>query len=348
MTQKPPIIIYGVNIIAGLLLLPGCSARSGNTAKNEDEVKVVKTEIVKTKPVEQTVVFAGSVEPFEQAYISSSTPVRIKKIYKEVGDVVGKGDLLIQMDASNYRQAKAQLENLEIEYARLDTLFRVGSISQQQLDQMATQLDVARTSFDNLIENTQLLSPINGIVTARYYEDGEMFSMSPTVDGRSAILSIMDINPVKVTINVPEEFFPLVDNKLKANLTLDVYADKIFEGSLFLKYPTVDPASRTFTVELQFPNNENVIRPGMFGRISVGFGSKERVLAPDMAVLRQTGTNDRYVFAVENGRVVRKTVKIGRLIEKYFEIIEGLNEGEEIVVSGFSGLLDGMPIKVID
>lgn len=328
-------------------MVSGCSGNKDASANvATEEARLVKTEILQSRLVEQQSVFAGTVEPFEQAFISSSTPVRIKKIFKEVGDFVHKGELLVQMDASNYLQAKAQLDHLELEYARLDTLYRVGGIAQQQLDQMATQRDVARTSFENLMENTQLRSPIDGVVTARYFEDGEMFSMSPLAGGRSAILVIMDINPVKVTISLPEDYFPKVDESLAVKMALDLYPDKVFDGSLYLRYPTIDPITRTFVVELQFPNPSLTIRPGMFGRVTLGLGSIERVMAPDISVLRQTGTNERYVFVVENGHAVRKTVKTGRLIGDYFEIFEGVTAGEEVITAGFSGLLDEMPVKI--
>ena len=347
MRRGRSILFIAIPVLAGVVMVSGCSGNKDASAKaaNED-ARLVKTEILESRLVEQQNVFAGTVEPFEQAFISSSTPVRIKTIFKEVGDFVRKGDLLVQMDASNYLQAKAQLDHLELEYARLDTLFRVGSIAQQQLDQMATQLDVARTSFENLMENTQLRSPINGVVTARYFENGEMFSLSPLAEGRSAILTIMTINPVKVIISLPEEFFPKVDKQMAVTMELDSYPDKEFKGSLFLRYPTIDPITRTFMVELQFPNPSLTIRPGMFGRVTLGLGSSERVMAPDIAVLRQTGTNDRYVFVVENGHAVRKIVKTGRLIDNYFEILEGVIPGEEVVTAGFSGLLDEMPVIV--
>src|SRR5690554_2207190 len=108
--------------------------------------------------------------------------------------------MLVQMDGANYRQSALQLENLRKEYARLDTLFKVGSISEQQLDQLKAQLDVAKTAHANLEENTVVRSPISGLVTGRFYENGEMFAMSPVADGRSAILTVETIDPVKVVV----------------------------------------------------------------------------------------------------------------------------------------------------
>lgn len=330
------------------LLLTACGGKTSVSDEDQNANYRVKTEVVKIQPVEQMVTLTGNVEPFEKAFISSSTPVRIEKIYKEVGDFVKKGDLLVQMDASNYRQAKVQLENLEVEFARLDTLYRIGSISQQQLDQMATQLEVARTAYRNLSENTQLRSPINGVVTGRFYENGEMYSMSPVSGGRAAILTIEVLQPVKVMVNVAEQYFPLVEKNLNVSLALDVYQGKTFEGSVYLKYPTIDAATRTFTVELQFPNKEMLIRPGMFGRVVLGFGELERAVVPDLAVIRQQGTNERYVFVEKNGVVERRTITTGRLIGNMFEVISGLAEGETVVTAGHTRLLDGSAVQVVN
>lgn len=337
-------VVLGMGILSVLLL-----ASCGGKSKTEDkqEVKRVRVETLKQMDINQQVVYAGTVEPFEQAFISSSTPVRINKIYKEVGDEVRKGDLLVQMDASNFRQAKTQLENLEKEHSRLDTLYKIGSISQQQLDQMTTQLEVARTSFENLNENTQLRSPINGVVTGRYFENGEMFSMSPTAAGRAAILTVMDINPVKVIINVPGDYFVMVNKDIKVSLELDVYKDQTFDGSLHIKYPTIDPATRTFSVELKFPNPDLALRPGMFGRVTMVLGDAERVMVPDRAVMRQTGVNERFVFVVENNKAVRKPIETGRLVGNNLEVLKGLSAGEKVVVAGTAGLLEGMDVEVV-
>lgn len=337
-----------LQLVSVLILLSSCGGKKTASDETEEQLPLVKTTIAIAQMVEQQVTLTGNIEPFEKAYISPAAPMRVERIFKEVGDFVRKGDLLVQMDISNYRQAKIQLDNLEMEFARLDTLFKVGSISQQQLDQMATQLEVARTSYRNLTENTQLRSPINGVISGRFYENGEMFSMSPVVDGRAALFTVETINPVKVTVSVPEQFFPKVDKDMNVVLSLDVYPGQQFNGSVFLKYPTIDPTTRTFTVELQFPNQNLLIRPGMFGRVVLGFGEANRVVVSDMAVLRQPGTNERFVFVEKDGRVERRTVILGRLVDSQLEIISGIEPGEAVVVTGHNRLLDGSAVNVVN
>ncbi|MDG5800207.1 efflux RND transporter periplasmic adaptor subunit [Marinilabiliaceae bacterium ANBcel2] len=346
MNRKVSILFLWTQVITSVLFFTACV--DGDSDDDSSELPVVKTEELKIASVEQQVELTGNIEAFDKAYISPSSPMRISRIYKETGDVVRKGELLVQMDESGFRQSRRQLENLEKEHARLDTLYKVGSVSRQQLDQIETELDVARTAFENLKENTQLRSPISGVVTGRYFEDGEVYSASPTVDGRAAILSIMTLNPVKVEVNVAERFFPDVDDSLNVTLTLDSYPGRIFKGDVYLKYPVVDPVTRTFTVELKFPNEEKLIRPGMFGRVTLGFGDIDRIIISDLAVVRQHGTAERYAFVVQNGSVERRIVRLGRQVDDYFEVIDGLQAGEVVVTSGHGNLLDGMEVDVVE
>ncbi|MFW6202690.1 MAG: efflux RND transporter periplasmic adaptor subunit, partial [Marinilabilia sp.] len=282
----------------GTLIACGASSEEDKT---EDQSFVVETGVSEVRNVDQKLNLTGNVRPFEQNQISPGVQQRIKRIFVEVGDEVRKGQLLVRMDSSQLRQTSVQLENLKKEYARLDTLHKTGGVSQQQLDQIKTELDVTRSSYENLQENTELLSPTNGVVTARNFEDGDMFAA-----GSGAILTVMQINPVQVDVNVPESFFPSVHKEMPVELQLDVYPDTTFSGEVHLKHPAVDPATRTFTVETKFPNDDQIIRPGMFGRIQMVFDTLERVTVPDMAIQRQQGTNDKYVFVVEDGKAVRK------------------------------------------
>lgn len=333
--------ILSIVLFSGLL---ACSAPSKeNNEEGENGPRKVKTAFSRIKNIEQDMDFTGNVVPFERNIISPSMQLRIRKIHVDVGDAVKKGQLLVQMDPAQLFQTKVQLNNLEKEYARLDTLYKTGSVSEQQLDQMKAELDVLRTNYQNLKENTRLLSPINGVVTERNFEDGDMYNMA----AGAGILTVMQIDPVQVDINVPERYFPAVVENMAVSMQLDVYPDTLFAGRVFLKHPTIDPATRTFTVETIFPNKEQLIRPGMFGRVNIIFETLERVTVPDMAVRRQQGTNDYYVFLVEDGKVTRKEVELGRRVDDFYEIISGLDEGKEIVVEGHTGLLEGTPVEVI-
>ncbi len=346
MNMKTNILKYTSRIAFVIFLssFVACDVVSDPAEEEENEIKRVETAFSEVRNIEQEMDFTGNVKPFEQNIISPSMQLRIQKIYVEVGDPVHKEQLLVQMDASQLRQTKVQLQNLEREYERLDTLHKAGSVSQQRLDQMRTELDVTRTSYENLQENTQLISPIEGVVTARNFEEGDMFSM--TAPG--GILTVMQINPVQVDVHVPEMYFPSVKKEMMVSMQLDVYPDTTFTGEVHLKHPVIDVATRTFTVETKFSNPEMLIRPGMFGRVNIVFKTLERVTVPDLAVQQQQGTNDKFVFVVEDGKVVRKEVKTGRRVDDVYEIISGLSTEEEVVTAGHAGLLEGTRVEVVE
>ncbi len=334
-------------LLISVLFLAACSANQPSDQADEKEAKVlVRTTNTKVSTVEQELEFTGNVEPFKQNHISSSAPSRIEKIFVEVGDMVKKDQLLVQMDRTMFAQMKSQLDNLERDYARLDTLYKAGSVPQQQVDQVKTQLDVLRTSLQNASENTQLRSPIDGVITGRYYNDGEMYSMTPSMTGRPAIVSVMQIQPVKILVNVPEMYFPRVKPGMESTITLDIYPNKEFKGKVHLVHPTIDPLTKTFTAEVEIPNQQMLIRPGMFARVKFGLGEMERVLVPDLAVQRQAGTNERFVFVVEDNRAVRKTISIGRRIDNSYEILSGLEANQKVVIAGQTRLLDGSEVEL--
>ncbi|MCL2683224.1 MAG: efflux RND transporter periplasmic adaptor subunit [Bacteroidales bacterium] len=334
-------------ILATALLLTSC----GGSKQEEitvDELPQVRVETLKKEPVEQSRDFTGTVQSFKQNDITPSMPVRIDNILVDVGDNVKKGQVLVEMDVVNRQQLQLQLANLERELERVTELHKTGGISQQQVDQLTVQVNIQRTAMQNMIENTTLRAPFDGVVTGRYYHPGEMFSMSPTASGRAAILTVMTLAPLKVTIHVNEEYFSRVKAGVKVDVTTDIYPGVSFRGAVHIVHPTIDPMTRTFGVEVQIPNSDLRLRPGMFARVNVNFGSMERVVAPDLAIIRQTGTNDRYVFVYENGIVHKVKVQVGRQVGNRVEILDGLNEGDQVVVAGMARLLDQSKVRIVE
>jgi RND family efflux transporter MFP subunit len=302
------------------------------------QVKVVVSEL---QNVEQIAEFSGTVTANVRNSIASAGATRIDRILVEVGNHVRKGQTLVEMEPSNYLQAAAQLQNLKVEYARAEALYQSGGVSKQQLDQLKTQLEVAETSTKNLASNTQLVSPVSGVVTARNFDNGD-------VAGSAPILVVEQLNPLKVRINVSEEYFSRVKNGMKVDITLEVYPGKHFRGSVSLVYPTVDATTRTFTVEVAIPNDQMLIRPGMFARVTLNLGAMPHTVIPDIAVQKQHGTNDRFVFVIKDGVAHRKLVQLGRRLDSKLEILKGVDAGEQVAVAGVTRLVDQAEVEVVE
>jgi efflux transporter, RND family, MFP subunit len=344
-TKRTLQLLLGAAVV---LLLNGCSGVQQNQNAEGTERLNVKVALSTTMRLQDREVFSGTVEPFEQNQVSPAMAGRIDKVLVDVGDHVVVGQQLVQMDETQLLTARTQMLTLERDFSRLDTLKRLGSATQQQYDQMKMQLDVSRATVANLQKNTKLVAPITGIVTGRYYQSGELFAMSPTPEsnGRAAILTVMQLNPVKVLINLPEGRLGSIRVGQKADVVLDAYPDRNFAGEVYRIAPTVHPLSHTAQVEIRVSNADLALKPGMFARVSVSFGEVTRVVVPDLAVVRQRGTNDRAVFLASKGMARRVLVKLGNRVEDKIEILDGLTENDSVIVTGLRFLQDGHLIQV--
>lgn len=327
-------------IALGLVLFSACNS-SGNTVVEEKELPAVKVVEAKEEMVNQVAEYTGNIEPFVKNNISSSVAQRIEKIYVEVGSYVKKGQLLVQMENINYANARIQLENIKTDLSRTEALYKAGGISQQQYDQLKTQVKIAEENISNLDRNTKLLSPINGVVTARNFDNGDLAVGQP-------ILTVMQLQPVKIMVAFSEEFYPVVKNGTPVEITLDVYNGKKYSGKVSLVYPTIDPATRTFQTQVSIPNQSMEIRPGMFARAKVELDAKKRVVVPDKAVIKQQGTNDKYIFVLEGDTVSYVKIELGRRVGTNYEILSGVEAGQKVVVAGMNSLIDNSKVKVTE
>jgi RND family efflux transporter MFP subunit len=342
-------------ILVSGLILSACSAKKNPDASNNKSAPVEKAAIpVKVLPlaktkIARTIEYTATILPFEEVNMAPSTPGRIEKIYVEEGDRVIKGQELFLMDRTQLYQQKVQLASLEKDLSRLDTLLKSGSAKQQQYDQLKTQYDVTKTNVDFMEDNTLLRAPFNGIVTGKYFEDGEMYSGTPTTaSGRSAIVTVMQVNPLKVKVGISEQYFPLIKRGMKADISADVYPDEKFTGTVFRVAPTINPATRSFVAEIEVPVRNDLLRPGMFVRVSMYLGEVETFVVPAGTVLLQEGTNIRYVFVEDGGRAKRVEVEVGKRFDDQLEIItDNLREGDRLISEGQSRLLNNDAVEIV-
>lgn len=327
--------------LLAIVLLGSCTGGKDKSAAEKVEEKPrVKLADVTARPVEQIQEYTATVEAEVKNNIAPSSPVRIDKIFVEVGDRVVKGQKLVQMDAANLKQKKLQFDNQRIEFQRMDELYKVGGASKSEWDASKMQLDVQETSYNNLLENTSLLSPVTGVVTARNYDNGDMYS------GGEPVLTVEQITPVKLLINVSETYFTKVKKGAPVNVKLDVFGDEEFTGKISLVYPTIDPATRTFQVEIQLPNRDQKVRPGMFARATLNFGTQDNVVVPDLAIVKQAGSGDRYVYVYKDGKVSYNKVELGRRMGAEYELRSGVPDNSQVVVAGQARLINGTEVEV--
>ena len=335
------------NLTLIALIATALMSSCGSSQKTEDavvmqaekpKVKIAKTH---TEAVAQLEEYATTVEAEVKNNIIPNSPLRIAKILVEVGDYVTKGQQLVQLDASSLDQLKLQFDNQMTNFKRIEELYKIGGTSKSEYDNMKTQLDVAKKNLENRLENTILVSPIDGVISARNYDDGDMY-------GGQAILVVEQIKPVKMKINISESYYAKTTKDLDVKLTFEAYGEEEFKGNIDIIYPTISAASHTFPVEIKMANENMKIRPGMYGKAVVNFGTKEHVVVPDQAVIKQAGSGDYFVYTYENGKVYYNKVELGRRLGNRYEVIAGVVPGSQVVIAGKEVLANEIEVEVIE
>ena len=332
--------IKTLSLAALAVLAVACKSddKAGTAQQAKPQVKIAK---VTSEDIPQTETYTATVESDVKNDIAPNTPYRIEKIYVDVGDNVRQGQVLVQLDASNLQQLKLQVENQKIEFNRTSQLYQVGGASKAEYDNAKLQLDVLSTQLKQLMQNTQLTAPISGVVTARNYDSGDMYNQGQPV------LTIEQTNPVKVMVNISEVYYKQVFKGMPVDIELDAYEGETFYGKVTIVYPTVDQSTHTFPVEVTINNSSQKVRPGMFARATVNFGDKNHVLVPDEALVKQIGAGDRYVYVYKGGKVSYNKVELGKHIGTKYEILSGVNPGDDVVIAGQSRLANGKEVEVV-
>ena len=338
--------------MASAMLMASCSSEE-KKVEEKVEKPLVKVETVVSQSVDQIGNYTATTEADVVNNITTAMPNRIKAIYVEEGQKVSKGQRLVALDDVNtdsyelqVANAEANLKNVEINYNRAVELYKIGGGTKQSVEQMELSLinaqnalASAKRALQNVKENTVLTSPISGVVTARNYDAGDMTGQLP-------ILTIAQVQPVKIVINVSESELAKVNNGMPAVVKFDTYGEEEFAGKVTMVAPTVDVATRTFGVEVTVANKDNRILPGMFARVELNLGTMEHVVVPDKAVVKQPGSGNYYVYVYKDGKVSYNQVQLGQRMGDKYELISGVESGSQVVVSGQSRLANGDAVEL--
>lgn len=334
-----------IAMIAALAIAAAsCGNSSQNTGAASTEEVVPNVEVAKAavRDVPMEVSYASTVQAWAVNNIMPQQGGRIRKINVEVGDYVTKGQILAEMDRLQLDQLELQVKNDEIEYERLKSLYAEGAVSQSDFETAELGYKVRKSNLDNLRENTILRSPINGFVSARNFDAGDMFGMS------APLFVVQQVLPVKLLVGISESEFTKVKKGDSVKLTVDAIPGREFTGKVERLYPTIDPATHTFKVEVSVANADKALRPGMYARVTVNFGTRRSVIVPDRALVKQEGTGTRFIYVLgADGTVSYLPVTIGRHIGMEYEILSGLEEDVTVVVKGQALLRDGVKVNVL-
>lgn len=324
-------------------LLASCSSSSSSEATEEqsaDTVRLVEVAPAEMRALSLSEEFTAQLEAKVVNNITAQAGGRLKQLLVKVGDRVGAGQAVARMEATQASQAQIQLADAKTNFARMDELYKVGGVSKAQWEQAKSAVDQAKLAYGNAAENTVLRSPISGFVTAKNYDNGDM--TSPQLP----VVVIQQIAPVKAVIGVSEQYYSYLKKGAAATLSVDALGEETFSGIVTNIFPTLDPVTHTVSTEIEVANKDLKLRPGMYARVHLDFGTKEALTVPDKAIVRQAGSGARYVYVFSGGKAVYRAVELGQQQGDLYEVVSGLNAGDQVITSAPSNLKNGLSVKL--
>ena len=341
-----------ITISALSLLLAGCG-EAKKDAKSEKKVSTIEeiqkvngkpARVVKAATVKLTDVraFSGTIEGSQQTNAVAKMGDPIAKIYVRVGSKVKKDQLLAEFlftgDNTSYQQAKANIELQEKTLARTKEVQAKGGVSQQTVDQLETQLSVAKMNLETARRATLVLAPSAGTITEVKYKVGEV----PGVGG--AMFTIANLDKVILKLNVTSSEIGFFKKGAKA--TIDLNGEKL-QGEVSLIPLAADKTTRFFPVEVTFNNKGKKLLPGMYLTAKLDAREVTGVTVPTEAIVYGNGVNA--VWIVDNeGKAKRKIVQLGVQTKNDIQITEGISEGDIVMVEGQNRMNDGDKVLIVE
>lgn len=313
----------------------------------------VQTLPVQRRDLARTLTLPGNVAPWLQATLYAKVPGYLKSMNADKGDVVKKGQLLAVLDAPEveqlFQQADADYHIKQVTFERLRNVWRENPdvIAKQDVDMAEAAAKASkhlRDSRRSMLEYTKVLAPFDGTVTARFADPGAFIpAATGSVTQSSPFFTVMDLDTVRIYVSVPQEAALWANQGVPAILTARELPGQEFRGAITRTTSALDPSTRTLLVEIDLPNPNHRLRPGMFVMATLILEEHPQALAllPAALVSDNTGTS---VFVVEGSTAKLVAVKTGLDDGAWVEVIEGLQENMEVIVVGKTGLTDGQAV----
>lgn len=288
--------------------------------------------------------FTGSIKGEKQADAVSVIMEKVLDIKVNLGDKVKIGQHLITLDhrtTSAYRNVKESLEDAKLDLKRTEELYKAGAVSQQIYDKAKLRVKMAQAEMDAADWRQKISSPIDGTITDIFIRKGE--SVAPGVP----LVRIARLDKVITEIQVAETNIHLIKNGQKSEIKISAYPDKVFEGSVTRVALSTNPRDRNFTIRVDIPNLDLLLKPGMFASVDIIVGEKKNVTAvPTSSIVKENGTC--CIFVVKSDNTVQKIPVTPCISEGEWVEIQGkVSEGDVIVVEGQNKLTDGSKIEVV-
>lgn len=358
---------------------PALSSRGSDSAESLAAVTVVEPE--RRRGV-QTITLPASVDAIEKATLYAKVSGYVQWIHVDKGDWVKKGEVLAQLEVpeveKEYQSAQAAMAESQAEYQRAEadanlkqlTYERTKGVRDSEPSVVSPQeVDVARAASETAAGNVRVAkahldkaraelgklqvltqfakvaAPFDGVVTERFVDPGALIQAGANSSG-SPLVSVSRIDQVRVYISVPEVNVAQIMRGVTAQVRLDALPGRLFSGKVTRFANAVDPPSRTMKTEIDLPNPDHRILPGMFGTVTLDLSADPHaVFLPDQSI-RQDSAGNKYVYAVEDGQLRKVTIETGQDDGAVTQVF-GLRDELAVVLSGVENLREGSRVKAV-
>jgi membrane fusion protein, multidrug efflux system len=341
--MKQLILLLGLAVLAA-----GCNREQSAAPAARPPAHVVLAE-ARLQRISETLSLVGTLAANETVEIKSEIDGAIVEIGFQEGQRVEQGSLLFQIDesklAASLAEAEANFRLSRLNYERSQELFRSRLVSQQEYDQAAATFHVNEAGLQlkrRHLEDTRVVAPFSGVMGARQVSPGQVIQRNQTLGW------LIDLNPVKVEVHVPERFLSQLQQGQSLELSVAAFPGRKFNGNVYFVAPFVDPATRTALVKAHIPNPNGELRPGMFASLELTLVTRENaVVVPEMALSHILERNRARLYTVNEEMTAQlKTVTIGTRLKGQIEIVEGLQPGDKVIVEGYQKVSPGAKVIV--
>jgi RND family efflux transporter MFP subunit len=348
MTKGLKIAVPGVILLAIIAIFVYRAIGQAESGKGRKPMTpAVKISIPTRETITQTLQFTGDVQAIQQASIFSKVSGNLEQVYVNMGTSVRQNQLLALIDTTElyqqYQQSNATFQNAKLAFARTQELFGKSLISKQELDNSQAALTIAQAAAENSgtrLNYARITAPFSGVITRRFLDPG-----AAVTPNNVTLYTLMDLDSVKVIINVLEKHIPKIAKGTKATIAVDAFPDKKFTGTITRYSDAVDPATRTMAVELDIPNNDHLLKPGMFANVILALGEQPNIVTvPTQAVLKDA--SGYYLFTVFADTAHKQRVTTGAEQNTRTAILAGVSDSDKVIIAGQQFARDGGPVSI--
>ncbi|MBU2650512.1 MAG: efflux RND transporter periplasmic adaptor subunit [Bacteroidetes bacterium] len=333
-------------LLTGLLLIIIAGCRD-NSPKNNDPVPVtVKTKIVREKQTPEIYNYSGNILPFKTIKFGFMVAGKIQKVYIVEDQFVEAGDPVADIDPQDYifalDAAKAQYIEAEKEYSRLKALHSEASLTDSDFDKITALYHEALANYEykkKQVNDTKLFAPASGWIAVEGIEPGEIVPQGMPLFG------LIVTKDVFAEASVPENEINKIRMNMEVIVKVPALNDSVFSGRINRIGKVADPYSRSFPVKALIQNNNYTLKPGMIANIQIPSGETSMLITiPGYSILSDA-SGHTYVYVIKDGRAAQRYVRTGSVSENEVIIVDGIREGDELVIEGQNKLYEGASVK---